>query len=304
MMTTEQAAGQLEDLARTDPVVARLASVQAVALRASGDPAWQEGIPDLDASQPSPGVPVLDGQILRVDPVRARELLGRLTDVAVRTGVADAEPLARGIRTGVVDPLRLLQAGLAQDPEPLMAAATELEAESSLLQLFAQLLAVPLLQAGRLKAAAPLADAPWDAGYCAVCGAWPVLAESRGLARERWLRCGGCGAGWRFAHHRCVFCGNADHRTQQYLAAESERETRRAEVCQRCRGYLKTVSTLAELGPAELAAQDMTSLELDMAALDGGYSRPATPGYRMEVQVEPLPRAARSPWMRLRWPTR
>jgi FdhE protein len=299
MTATQPAVGQLEELARRDPVVARLAILQAIALRASADPAWRAGVPDLRDAHPSPAVPVLYGRGLRADPARVKELLARLARAAARTGVADAELLASAVRAGAVDPLRLLEAGLSQDHEPLPA---EPDAGPRRRRLFARLLALPLLQACR--AAAGEAAAPWDAGYCPVCGAWPQLAESRGLARERWLRCGGCGAGWRFAHHRCVFCGSADHRGRGYFAADGERETRWAEACDRCRGYLKTVATLAALDPAELAAQDMTTLELDVAALEAGYSRPDAPGFPVRVGVEPLRRPTGPARVRLRWPIR
>jgi FdhE protein len=298
MTATRPAVGLLEDLARSDPVVARLAVLQSVALRASGDASWRGGVPDLRGGHPSPDAPVLHGRTLRADPARVRELLERLVRAAERSGVADAALLSRAVRGGVLDPLRLVEVGVSQDHELPPA---EPGAGPRLLRLFAQLLALPLLHACR-AAADPSPETPWDAGYCPVCGAWPQLAEARGLARERWLRCGGCGAAWRLPHHRCVFCASADHRLRGYLAAEGEREARWAEVCDRCRGYLKAVATLAPLDPAEVAARDMTTLELDVAALEAGYARPASLGFPVRVRVEPTPGPTGPLWVRLRWP--
>jgi len=35
--------------------------------------------------------------------------------------------------------------------------------------------------------------AAWQQGYCPVCGAWPILAELRGVELARYLRCAACG---------------------------------------------------------------------------------------------------------------
>jgi len=126
----------------------------------------------------------------------------------------------------------------------------------------------------------------WDAGWCPTCGAWPGLAESRGLDRERWLRCGRCATGWRFEAGRCAFCGSRDHKALGYLAPEADRESRRAETCEACGGYVKTIATVAAPSAAELALADLASVELDVAALDRGFGRPAELGFPLEVEVE------------------
>ena len=38
----------------------------------------------------------------------------------------------------------------------------------------------------------------WVEPFCPICGAWPALAEVRGIERSRYFRCLRCGAGW---HH-------------------------------------------------------------------------------------------------------
>src|SRR5262249_46521306 len=130
-----------------------------------------------------------------------------------------------------------------------------------------------------------LERAGWDAGYCPVCATWPVLAEVRGLERRRWPRCGCCGAGWERPGHSCLFCENDDFETLGYLAPEADRETRRASTCDRCLGHIKTLPTLTPLAPLEVAVADVTSLELDAAALERGYGRPDTPGFPLSISV-------------------
>jgi FdhE protein len=276
------AATQLEELARADPIVARLALVQAVALRAAEDRVWRELVPPLDGTRLADGAPLLHGRTLAVDADVLRDVLDRLVRVAIREGV----PGAGSLLDDALDALSLVGASIAQDRARVAELAAGIGAEPALLEVFGNLLALPLLQACRERAAPLLEDAPWGLGYCPVCAGWPLLAELCGLGRERWLRCGQCGAGWRFDHHRCAFCGNQEHRTLGYLASEREREARRAETCAGCRGYLKVVSTFRPLDPGELAVEDLSSLELDTAAFERGYGRPAGPGFPLATRVE------------------
>ena len=53
----EQTLARLDQLAQTDPTLAPLARLQAEAVRASADRAWEDGVPDLDRRQAEHGVP-------------------------------------------------------------------------------------------------------------------------------------------------------------------------------------------------------------------------------------------------------
>jgi FdhE protein len=144
--------------------------------------------------------------------------------------------------------------------------------------------AVPLLQAcaRALQSEVPLA---WWEGYCPVCGAWPALAELRGLERKRWLRCGRCSAGWELPLLRCPFCGEMHHDNLGYLAPEESQQTRRVEVCKTCSGYLKAEATVRALAPWAVLLDDLATLPLDVAALERGYARPTRPGYALEARM-------------------
>lgn len=296
-----QAAGRLEQIAQADPTLGPLARLQAEAFRAAAEDGWTEGVPDGTSRSAEPGVPLLHGQTLRVDTDRVRRLLGRLADLAVRQGgtVADsARALSRAVERGRLDEPALLRATIVLDGDGLAGLAEAADLEPGLLATLGHLAALPLLQACGRQAMA-LRDrqdgsAPgWQAGSCPVCAAWPTLAETRGLERQRWLRCGRCGADWAYDHQRCVSCGSLDHRGLGYLAAETERDARQAITCTACQGYLKAVTTFGRLDPAEVVVQDLLTLELDLAAVEQGYSRPDGPGFPLEVSVEPLPRRAR-----------
>lgn len=291
---TAETVRQLQDLVRTDPAAAPLARLQVEVLQASAEPVWDAGVPDFDRSRLEDGLPLLQGQMLAVDPERVRGLLARLATLA---GHSDSHS-APNSKYPALDPLVLLEASITQDADRLAALAGAMGADADLLTTLAGLAALPLLLACGRKAAPLLERSYWEAGYCPVCAAWPALAELRGLERRRWLRCGRCGAGWTLPGRGCPFCGNDNFRTLGYLAPEADTETRRAATCDRCRSYLKTLTTLGPILPAEIGLHDLKTLELDMAALEQEYARPDAPGFPLDVRMEPLRR--RTGWLRRR----
>jgi FdhE protein len=258
-----------------DVVVAPLARLHAV-VDGTSPGVWDAAVPEMDASRLADGLPLLHGVTLTVDAQRARELL---------VALARALPEEAGIRAGEIDPLTLLEASICQDTARMADIADEAGAVLEPLMVLGQLAAQPLLRACGRKAAALTEGTSWDAGYCPVCAAWPVLAERRGLERLRYLRCVRCAAQWRYYLQRCPYCGNRDPKTLGYLAPEAQREARQVAICDSCQGYVKSVAALSALAPDELVAMDLTTLELDVAALDHGYARPEERGFPLEVSV-------------------
>jgi FdhE protein len=287
-----QATVLFEELAAADPSVAALARLQAAALEAADDPSWADGVPDLsDRRAPRGAEPLLHGATLTIDVERTRALLRELAAVLAAER-AEAERLGPLLASAQLDVLELVSASVGQDHLRLEAIATAAEVDPGVLSIVAHTATLPLLLACGRRAAGTLQAASWSHGYCPVCAAWPILAEVRGLERDLVLRCGRCAGGWRFEHLGCVFCGNRDHRSQGYFAAERERESRRAVICDHCRGYLKTQATLGALDPPELLLRDLQSLELDVTAVEHGYARPDSPGWDLTVRIEPGRRAA------------
>jgi FdhE protein len=297
-MPQAEAGLELERLAATDPAVAPLARLQAVALRAADDPAWEQSIPDLAGPRAEEAAPRLDGARLIVDADRLRGLLGRLAASLDSGGAPRAAWLGPLFASSELDPAAVLRAGLVHDDAALEAMASRADADPAVLAVVAHAATLPLLAACGRGAAAALAAERWPHGYCPTCAAWPTLAEVRGLARELVLRCGRCSSGWPFEHRRCPYCGNREQHTQRYFAPEQERETRRAVTCDRCHGYVKTQATLGPLGHPEILVRDLESLELDVMALEHGYRRPDGLGWALALAVEAAPR--RGGWLRWR----
>jgi FdhE protein len=231
--------------------------------------------------------PLLDGQILRLDLDRAAELVVKLAAAAGRGAPADAPARAlRRLRPAGEEAGRLIEAAIANDSRFIGRAAESDGVEPGALATVLRLAALPPLVAcaGQLAGRIPRS---WRPGYCPVCGAWPLLAELRGVERERVLRCGRCAAGWTAPWLCCVFCGERDHRRLGALAAAGELESRKAETCSSCRQYLKSVSVLAPLDPVDLLCTDLETVELDLAAQERGYGRPPEPGHPVACRVVP-----------------
>ncbi|HXF96729.1 MAG TPA: formate dehydrogenase accessory protein FdhE [Gemmatimonadales bacterium] len=221
---------------------------------------------------------------------RARiSLDGRAAGRWVSRAAALATTLPR-LRLGRGEALALLEAAVGQDDPRLDAIAAARGADPPALRVVAQLAALPLLLSLGARFRTPGPDAWWE-GYCPVCGAWPALAEFRGLERKRWLRCGRCGGGWEIPWLRCPFCGETHHDHLGYLAPEGDEQTRRIEVCRTCQGYLKAVTTVRPLAPWAVPLEDAATLPLDVAALDRGYRRPERPGHPLEARVTERPRS-------------
>jgi FdhE protein len=109
----------------------------------------------------------------------------------------------------------------------------------------------------------------------------------RSLDQTRRLRCGRCGSEWggRADWLSCAFCGEKNHDKLARLVLEGEPETLTVETCLECHGYLKSVTTLQPIPPFELLLQDLETVELDVAALERGFARPAGDGFPLDLRV-------------------
>ena len=244
---------------------------------------WQDAAPTPPPERPAK-TPLLFRAHLTVDRRTARRYVQRLLQRAAAR--ADG---AWGLRR--IDVAAVIEAAVCQDDARIDALAAG--GDPHPLRVVAQMAALPLLQACA-RATGWEAPPSWWEGYCPVCGAWPALAEFRGLERKRWLRCGRCGSGWEREWLRCPFCDEQSHEQLGYLAPEEGEATRKVEVCDSCKGYLKAHATISALPPWAVLLEDLTTVPLDVAALERGYRRPERPGYALEARVD-----TRGRWWRL-----
>lgn len=259
------------------------------ALREARRPVWAESVPALERPAPL-GQPLLSGAVVRIAPRSVRQWVHRMLAIAAADG--PAEPLLEAVRSGRPDPVSLFGAAISQDVARLDDLAQMGGDDRGVLRVIAPIIAMPMLLACR-EAWSPLVPAAWADGYCPICGDWPALAEVRGLDGSRHLRCGRCGGDWRTEWLRCPFCGERDHERLGSLVSDGlERQT--IEVCERCRHYAKTVTTLDPIPPEHVVLQDLATLVLDVAALERGYRRAATRGCPVAVHAVARPSRLRA----------
>lgn len=284
MTLSDGARRQISTLLAAQPEAGPWLEMLAAVLQECANPAW-DVVAARTRLQPERrhGTPLLAGAEISVEVRLADAWLRRVLDLAGNAG-PEAGALRAAANSGSLSPLDVLETAINADSDRLEATAISLGVPPEPLSVAAGLAVIPLLQALRRRFGAAV-DPAWHEGMCPVCGDWPLLAELRGLERARRLRCGRCGSDWAQPGVRCPYCAATGHATRAELQTEEDREARKVEVCQSCRGYLKSLSTLRPWAGDEVALADLASVELDLAALEREYERPAArrqePGARV-----------------------
>jgi FdhE protein len=238
--------------------------------------------PKYVAAKLARGVPAFAGEPIPLPvAVLTPPLLRLCSELAAGGAGATAEHIRAAIESGSIEVGSLLAASLSRHQDAIREGAIHRGLAPDLVWLVAELAVSPFAHALQRclfsdPALAP-ARAAWDHGYCAACGSWPALAEVVG--GHRVLRCSFCAAAWELTTYACVYCGESG---EPFVTAapDEERKDRRVEVCATCAGYLKTVD-VAALSPFPLLAiADLETMDLDVAAMERGYSRPALKDFR------------------------
>ncbi len=286
MSPSDDARRRLAGLARSTPEWEVYLGLLGAAIEETNDTAWGNGGPaTLDPARVA-DAPALAGAVLTVDPALVRRWGQQLFE----RGATGRGPSAAALRAAMprIDHLAFLEAAVDMDLTRVDALAAGAGVEPGPLRGLMGLVSMPLLQACGRQLRGGIPDT-WSAGSCPVCGAWPALAEERGIERQKRLRCVRCGGDWGTEWQRCPFCGVTDHRHLGALVSESKGETRKAETCEGCHGYIKAVATLQPLPAETVAIEDVATVDLDVAALERGYSRPERPRYALGTRVVGAP---------------
>src|SRR6476619_1636166 len=160
-------------------------------LRETADSTWTAVVPAVTSTSLDK-TPLLAGASIVLPKSLLRAWFEQLIRVAHRSGTDNLATLKAAL-DAKLDILNIFKASLQQDDDSLKKLATSLDADAEAFAAVMALLQVPLLQAINRRCAQAL-KASWMEGYCPVCGAWPAFAETRGIERSRYLRCGRCGA--------------------------------------------------------------------------------------------------------------
>jgi FdhE protein len=246
--------------------------------------------PKYVAAKLSRGVPALSGEPI---PLPVQALTGVLISLCGELAAGGAGEVADHIRSAIesrqLDAGSLLAASLSRDQGAIRTGAVHRGLAPDLVWLVAELTVGPFAYAlqravfadagHQTQSDTPRADNPvrlalhgWSHGYCPACGSWPAMAEVVG--GHRTLCCSFCAAAWELTTYACVYCAE-EGEPFVTAAPDEERKDRRVEVCSSCSGYLKTVDVI-EMSPFPLLSiGDLETMDLDMAAMDHGYAKPA-----------------------------
>lgn len=283
----------LDRLMRERPEWQPWLTVVEEALRETGDARWDAAVPPCPASDGD--APLLARARVTLDAGAVEHLLRRLLRAASRCG---APALARmdSVMTAGVDLAALFDASVRQAPDRIDATAAECAVDGEGLQAVAALLPLPFLHACRRRWE-PAVPEGWMKGCCPVCGSWPAFAEVRGIERSRYLRCARCGAGWRAHALTCPFCATADHERLVSLVPGAGTNAV-IEACTQCSGFVKAFTTLQGCPPEAVMLADLASVDLDLAAVAQGYTRPSGAGFPLETSATLVASRRLLPW---RW---
>lgn len=270
----------VEGLKRTRPEWSPWIAVVEESLRDTNDGRWDRIVPEADTARRPP---LLDGASIVVDEGAARDLLTRLIRTATSIGTPKMSSLEPALRRDI-DVAGLFAASVCQDRDRVSEVAAACGVDDEALQAVVALLAIPFLQACNRRWKSPLTES-FSQGYCPMCGSWPVLAEMRGIERNRYLRCGRCGSEWLSQILHCAYCGTTDHEHLASLVPEKADSGGAIEACRQCHTYLKVFTRLQGSPPAEVLLQDLATVDFDVAALEKGFSRPLRPGRDIAVTV-------------------
>ena len=222
------------------------------------------------------GLHLLHGIGLEIDLHKARELMLLLAgalDKCVKN--PHVRNVTMALKKDILDVDVLLSETAAGQRESIDAVAEGLGIDPNLLWTLSSFSLRPALQAVRIQLSPLVEGVAWNKGTCYVCGAGALLAELQGNNQVKHLRCGQCGADWHARRLQCTRCGNEDHRTLGYLSPAKKEATMRAEVCEKCRVYLKVIVSFSP-SPAEmLSVEDLATVQLDYMAQGRGYASAA-----------------------------
>ena len=226
------------------------------------------------------GVPVLAGEPIPLPvPIMRPTLVGLCLALEAGGAGEAARHIREAVDSGHIEPGSLLTASLSRDQSAIRTGAVHRGLAPDLVWLIAELAVSPfayllqrMLFAGVLARELEAALDAWPRGYCPGCGSWPAVAEVVG--GHRTLRCSFCSSAWELTTYACIYCEEGGDGFVT-AAPNEDRKDRRLEVCSACGGYLKTVD-LPELSPFPLLSiSDIETTDLDIAAMEHGYARPA-----------------------------
>ena len=113
----------------------------------------------------------------------------------------------------------------------------------------------------------------WLKGYCPVCGARPFIGKLEEETGRKWLLCSLCYSEWPFKRLACPYCENEDQESLRFFFDEKSdsQGAHRIDVCDKCKGYIKTIDIRKLGNKVNLFVENLATLELDIVAGKEGF---------------------------------
>lgn len=186
------------------------------------------------------------------------------TDVSSRTKSNSQEKLVEEISKAIT----------SFDNKTLEKLAKSMPIDNSTMTLISRELVKPIFHSLADYAGEYISFENWTEGFCPICGDLPSFARfSKEEEGKRYLWCERCDLEWNFQRICCPFCKNTDHTKLRFLTT-SHREELRIDVCENCKGYIKTIDErkLEDEEKIIYSRENVASLFLDMVAEEKGYT--------------------------------
>lgn len=220
------------------------------------------------------GLPLLGKEEFAIDLDAAQRLFYILSEIGQRSTPKMGAEIPR-IKEAAEQGALALRDLLSRhyDMDHLNQAAERCGVDKGILSFLIQASVRPSLQAQMEQLKGELKLEEWLQGQCPLCGSAPQMAQLRDEGGKRYLQCSFCGCQWRCERVACPYCSNKAFDSLHYLYSEAE-EAYRVDLCDHCKGYLKTVDSRKLDYEPFLDLEDVITMHLDILALEKGYRRP------------------------------
>jgi len=138
------------------------------------------------------------------------------------------------------------------------------------ISLFIFSLLVPFFQKEAEKYQEVFEKAKWQKGHCPFCSSQPQYSRFDKEDGRRLLFCPLCRSQWRFPRMVCPFCYNSEHTSLKHFYIEED-SAHRADVCDKCKRYLKTTNERAADKEVVPQVENMVTIALDYLADKEGF---------------------------------
>ncbi|OGP85247.1 MAG: hypothetical protein A2Z08_08035 [Deltaproteobacteria bacterium RBG_16_54_11] len=220
------------------------------------------------------GLPLLGKEGFAIDLEAAQRLFFTLSAIGQRSTSKMGDEIPRikeAAETGALALEDLLSRHY--DMDHLNQAAERCSVDKGILSFLIRASVRPCLETQMEQLRGFLNPEEWLQGQCPLCGSAPQMAELRDEGGKRYLQCSLCGCQWRWERIACPYCSNKAFDSLHYLCFEEE-EAYRADLCDSCKGYIKTIDTRKLDYEPYLDLEDVVTIHLDILAMEKGYRRP------------------------------